>query len=162
MDRIFHIHAKFYEMLENETEYSIPYDEVIPVLKEGGYQGYFSSEYEGNRHIQDVFEVDSVEQVRRQQKMFKKLLNEKMSKRNPIPQSLLNIHQLDLQKTKKRIMFEKYMIVEKDTKNIVEDGKVTGFRVGARVPYYRGLGISMIEDIQLSVDGKPFLRMNLR
>ncbi|MBS1596890.1 MAG: TIM barrel protein [Bacteroidetes bacterium] len=76
MDRIFHIHAKFYEMLEDETEYSIPYEEVIEVLKLGGYNGYLSSEYEGNRHIQDVYEVDSVEQVRRQQAMFKKLLGE--------------------------------------------------------------------------------------
>ncbi|MBS1596891.1 MAG: hypothetical protein JST75_01605 [Bacteroidetes bacterium] len=50
-------------------------------------------------------------------------------------------------------MFEKYIIVEKETKNIFTDGKPTGFQVGARVPYYRGLGISMIEDIKLSVDG---------
>ena len=74
MDRIFHIHAKFYEMVDDNTEYSIPYAEVIEVLKEGGYNGYLSSEYEGNRHIHDVFEVDSVEQVRRQQSMFEKLL----------------------------------------------------------------------------------------
>jgi sugar phosphate isomerase/epimerase len=76
MNRIFHIHAKFYEMVDEETEYSIPYEEVIAVLNEGGYDGYLSSEYEGNRHIQDVFEVDSIEQVRRQQQMFKKLLRE--------------------------------------------------------------------------------------
>jgi sugar phosphate isomerase/epimerase len=76
VDRIFHIHAKFYEMLDDGTEYSIPYEDVIPVLIEGGYQGYLSSEYEGNRHIQDAFEVDSVEQVRRQQEMFKRLLGE--------------------------------------------------------------------------------------
>jgi sugar phosphate isomerase/epimerase len=74
MNRIFHIHGKFYEMLDDETEYSIPYKEVIAVLKEGGFNGYISSEYEGNRHIQDAFEVDSVEQVRRQQAMFKKIL----------------------------------------------------------------------------------------
>ena len=74
MPRIFHIHAKFYEMLEDYTEYSIAYDEVIPVLIEGGYSGYLSSEYEGNRHIQDVQEVDSVEQVRREQEMFRRLL----------------------------------------------------------------------------------------
>ncbi len=73
---IFHVHAKFYEMLDNYTEYSIPYDEVVAVLIEGGYRGYLSSEYEGNRHIQDAFEVDSVEQVRRQQVMFKRLLGE--------------------------------------------------------------------------------------
>ncbi len=76
MPRIFHIHAKFYEMLDDYTEYSIPYEEVIPVLIEGGYDGYLSSEYEGNRHIQDVFEVNSYEQVRRQQEMFKRLLGE--------------------------------------------------------------------------------------
>jgi sugar phosphate isomerase/epimerase len=76
MPRIFHIHAKFYEMLDNGTEYSIPYEDIVPVLIEGGYQGYLSSEYEGNRHIQDAFEVDSYEQVRRQQEMFKRLLGE--------------------------------------------------------------------------------------
>jgi sugar phosphate isomerase/epimerase len=75
-DCIFHIHAKFYEMLPDYTEYSIPYEEIIPVLVEAGYSGYLSSEYEGNRHIQDVHEVDSVEQVRREQEMFKRLLGE--------------------------------------------------------------------------------------
>lgn len=76
MDRIGHIQAKFYEMTEDEVEYSIPYDEVIPVLIEGGYDGYLSSEYEGNRHIQDAHPVDSVEQVRRQHAMFARLLGE--------------------------------------------------------------------------------------
>lgn len=76
MPRIIHIHGKFNEMLEDYTEYSIPYHEVIAVLIEGGYTGYLSSEYEGNRHIQDAFAVDSVEQVRRQQEMFKHLLGE--------------------------------------------------------------------------------------
>jgi hypothetical protein len=74
--RIFHIHAKFYEMLDDYTEYSIPYEQIIPVLIKGGYDGYLSSEYEGNRHIQDIYDVDSVEQVSRQQEMFKRLLGE--------------------------------------------------------------------------------------
>jgi len=74
MPRIFHIHAKFYEMVDEETEYSIPYADIIAMLKKGGYNGYMCSEYEGNRHIQDAFEVDSVEQVRRQQKMLAKLI----------------------------------------------------------------------------------------
>lgn len=76
MPYLFHIHAKFYEMLPTYREYSIPYEDVVPVLIEGGFDGYLSSEYEGNRHIQDAFEVDSVEQVRRQQVMFKELLGE--------------------------------------------------------------------------------------
>jgi sugar phosphate isomerase/epimerase len=76
MPLIGHIQAKFYEMTEDEVEYSIPYDEIVPVLVEGGFDGYLSSEYEGNRHIQDAFPVDSVEQVRRQHAMFARLLGE--------------------------------------------------------------------------------------
>lgn len=77
MPYIHHIHAKFWEMTDDGVEYSIPYDEAVGVLQEGGYEGYLSSEYEGNRHIQDAFEVDSVEQVRRQHQMFVRLLGER-------------------------------------------------------------------------------------
>lgn len=63
-------------MQDDYTEYSIPYEQIIPLLIEGGYDGYLSSEYEGNRHIQDAFPMDSVEQVRRQHVMFKRLLGE--------------------------------------------------------------------------------------
>jgi hypothetical protein len=73
---IHHVQAKFYEMPDDEAEYSIPYEEIVPVLVKGGYDGYLSSEYEGNRHIQDAFPVDSVEQVRRQQRMLARLLGE--------------------------------------------------------------------------------------
>jgi sugar phosphate isomerase/epimerase len=76
MPWIFHIHAKFYEIDDSGREPSIPYDEIIPVLIEGGYTGHLSSEYEGQRHIEDAFEVDGREQVRRQQEMFKRLLGE--------------------------------------------------------------------------------------
>lgn len=71
--RIVHVHGKFYEMLDNYTEFSIPYDKIVSVLQKGGYDGYIASEYEGNRHIQDVHEVDSVEQVRRHQVMLANL-----------------------------------------------------------------------------------------
>jgi hypothetical protein len=76
MPLIGHIQAKFYEMTDEGVEYSIPYDEIVPVLVEGGFDGYLSSEYEGNRHIQDALPVDSVEQVRRQHAMFARLLGE--------------------------------------------------------------------------------------
>ncbi|WP_027931174.1 sugar phosphate isomerase/epimerase family protein [Amycolatopsis thermoflava] len=71
-----HVQAKFYEMTDEGYEYSIPYDEIVPVLACGGFTGYLSSEYEGNRHIQDAHPVDSVEQVRRQQEMLARLLGE--------------------------------------------------------------------------------------
>ena len=77
MALIGHIQAKFYEMTDDGVEYSIPYDEIVPVLIEGGFDGYLSSEYEGNRHIQDAYPVDSVEQVRRQHSLFARLLGEK-------------------------------------------------------------------------------------
>jgi hypothetical protein len=51
-------------------------------------------------------------------------------------------------------MFEKYMILENDVQNIVENGKITGFQFGARLPYYRGLGLSMVEDIGVKIDGQ--------
>jgi sugar phosphate isomerase/epimerase len=76
MPYVFHIHAKFYEMTEDFQEWSIPYAQIIPVLMAGGFNGYLSSEYEGQRMIDDAFEVDSVEQVRRQHVMFKRLLHE--------------------------------------------------------------------------------------
>jgi sugar phosphate isomerase/epimerase len=69
-----HVHAKFYEMTDDKDEYSIPYGEIISVLKQGGYEGYLCSEYEGNRHIQDAFTVDSIEQVRRHQAMLAQLI----------------------------------------------------------------------------------------
>ncbi|MCU7549750.1 DUF6379 domain-containing protein [Chitinophagaceae bacterium LB-8] len=50
-------------------------------------------------------------------------------------------------------MFEKYMIVEKDVENIVENGKITGFKFGARLPYYRGIALSLLEDIGVNIDG---------
>ncbi|MFD1949782.1 sugar phosphate isomerase/epimerase family protein [Sphingomonas arantia] len=75
MHRIHHIHGKFYQMDENLVEPCIPYDEIVRVLKQGNYDGYICSEYEGNRWIEDAQEVDSVEQVRRQQAMLTQLID---------------------------------------------------------------------------------------
>lgn len=71
-----HIQAKFYEMTEDAHDPSHAYDEVIPELVAGGWEGYLSSEYEGNRWIQDVQPVDSCEQVRRQHVMFERLITQ--------------------------------------------------------------------------------------
>lgn len=73
---IHHVHTKFYEIEDDGLDHSIPYEEIIPLLRESGFQGYLSSEYEGQRHIQDAFEVDEVEQVRRQQVLLARLLGE--------------------------------------------------------------------------------------
>ena len=75
-DYIFHIHGKFYDMTMDYQDECLDYVNVVKVLKEIGYEGYISSEYEGNRTIQDAFEVDSVGQVKRQHVMLKKLIGE--------------------------------------------------------------------------------------
>jgi len=53
-----HIHAKFYEMTEDYEEYSVPYDQIVKVLIEGGYDGYLASEWEGQRTTQDVLNAE--------------------------------------------------------------------------------------------------------
>ena len=79
MDKIIHIHGKVYEMDENCVETSIDYESVLPVLIKGGYNGYISTEYEGQRFFHDQqmgdAEVDEVEQVRRHQMLLKKLID---------------------------------------------------------------------------------------
>ncbi|WP_432493278.1 C-glycoside deglycosidase beta subunit domain-containing protein [Kineococcus auxinigenes] len=50
-------------------------------------------------------------------------------------------------------MFEKYVIVRDTLRNVVEGGRTTGYEVGVRMPYYRGLGLSMVEDVSVTVDG---------
>jgi len=75
-DYIFHVHAKFYNMLEDCTDECMDYEAVVPVLQEIGYNGWLSSEYEGNRTIQNAYPVDSVEQVSRQHRMFRRMLGE--------------------------------------------------------------------------------------
>ncbi|MDO7834151.1 TIM barrel protein [Sphingobium sp. HBC34] len=69
-----HIQAKFYEMDADCTDPTHAYEEVINELVAGGWEGYLSSEYEGNRWVQDVQPVDSREQVRRQHIMFEQLI----------------------------------------------------------------------------------------
>lgn len=52
-----------------------------------------------------------------------------------------------------------------DNKMIVEDSLESsdkGFAFYGRLPYYRGLGLSMIEDIAITVDGEAVPRADVR
>lgn len=59
-------------------------------------------------------------------------------------------------------MMDNKMIVEGSLANYVEDGVVKGVQVKGRLPYYRGLGLSMVEDIALEIDGEPVAREHIR
>ena len=82
MHIILSIHGKFYEMVEDPQnpghyyEPSIPYDEIMKYLIQGGYDGYINSEFEGQGHTNDLPDeqmFDEREQVRRQHQMLVEL-----------------------------------------------------------------------------------------
>lgn len=68
LDHVVHVHAKFWEMDEDATDPHIPWPRIIKVLRESGWSGYLSSEYEGERRIGLASEL-----LRRQQLMLRRL-----------------------------------------------------------------------------------------
>jgi len=76
MPYIKHFHGKIYEMTNEGVEYSIPFDELVKYLDSKGYDGYISTEYEGNRFTLPGEEIKEVEQVTAHQKMLKKYIDE--------------------------------------------------------------------------------------
>ena len=54
-------------------------------------------------------------------------------------------------------MFEKYLIVD-DSFRRTE----SGFAFDAKLGYYRGLGLSMVEDLAVTIDGQPVPRAAIR
>ncbi len=71
-----HFHFKLYEMTDEGEEYSIDYREILEYLYKHGYDGYVSTEYEGNRWVLPGCEIPEKEQIAKHQKMLKKLLKE--------------------------------------------------------------------------------------
>lgn len=59
-------------------------------------------------------------------------------------------------------MMDNKMICVDGFENVVERGETTGFAFLGRLPYYRGLGLSMIEDIAVTVDGEAAAREDVR
>ena len=61
-----HFHGKFHYMHEDNTEASIPYERILPVIQDSDFEGYIVSEYENN--------YNEVEMTRRHILMEKALL----------------------------------------------------------------------------------------
>jgi hypothetical protein len=55
-------------------------------------------------------------------------------------------------------MFDRYIIVEDSLRNVGAEG----FAFEIRMPYYRGLGLSMVEDVSVTVDGSRSPREAIR
>ena len=59
-------------------------------------------------------------------------------------------------------MFDKYLIVEGSLRNSGPADAPTGFAFDAKLGYYRGIGLSMIEALDVTVDGEPVPREAVR
>ena len=70
MLQILHVHAKFYDIDESGQEPAIDYPEVTRVFVEGGYRGYWSSEWEGHAFA-EIGEVDPLVLVRKQHDLIR-------------------------------------------------------------------------------------------
>ncbi len=58
-------------------------------------------------------------------------------------------------------MYEKYMVLKEDIQSVVVNGVGTGFTVKLRIPYYRGVCLSLVEDIQVKFNGRLFPKESL-
>jgi hypothetical protein len=53
-------------------------------------------------------------------------------------------------------MLDQHVIQMRGFKNVVQDGRTTGFQVRVRSPYYRGIWASLLEGATVTVDGETF------
>lgn len=49
-------------------------------------------------------------------------------------------------------MFEKYLVHPKGFKNVHKSNETTGYELQLRIPYYRGIPMSCVEEIKLTID----------
>jgi sugar phosphate isomerase/epimerase len=73
MPRVIHVHAKFYELEVDGSDRSVPHAQLVSVLRQGGYDGFVSSEWEAHAWA-DLEDADGFEMVRRHQELYRKLL----------------------------------------------------------------------------------------
>ena len=53
-------------------------------------------------------------------------------------------------------MFDRFIIHDKGFRNLYEKGEKIGFVINARINYYRGIPLSMLEDVKVIVDKEVF------
>lgn len=58
-------------------------------------------------------------------------------------------------------MFENHIVQKKGFRNVRKGGKLTGYEVQLRIPYYRGIPMSCVNQIKLTVDGEEVERKNM-
>jgi hypothetical protein len=71
MGQIVHVHAKFYDIDENGDEPAIDYPDLVREFVKAGWEGYWSSEWEGHAFL-DLDEADPVDLVRKQHDLIRR------------------------------------------------------------------------------------------
>lgn len=51
-------------------------------------------------------------------------------------------------------MYDKYLIVGEEFRNVEENGRITGYQFGLRLPYYRGVMLSLVGETEVYMDGE--------
>ncbi|RCX16058.1 hypothetical protein DFR58_11239 [Anaerobacterium chartisolvens] len=59
-------------------------------------------------------------------------------------------------------MYDKYMVLREDIQSVIENGVGTGFEVKLRIPYYRGVFLSLVEDVTVTFNSTVFTRDQLK
>jgi sugar phosphate isomerase/epimerase len=145
MPYIIHCHGKFYEMDDDNMETTIDYPGILNALKEGGYDGYISAEYEGSPINGDIFEP-----FRRYQKMLDKYLGKYPEDNYPEwpysrpvegGGSMFGVSQAAVPGT---------------LKNHYEGDECTGFELEVKNFYYRGVPLALFESAYVEIDGEVY------
>ena len=59
-------------------------------------------------------------------------------------------------------MFDNNVFIDGTCKNVVQDGKITGYELQTNITYYRSIPLSMIEYIRVAADGQEALAEDIR
>lgn len=68
-----YIHGKFYYLENGEHDDCIPFEKLLPRIRELGYEGYITAEYEGHHFSVDI---DTAEQLERFASIFRKYIKD--------------------------------------------------------------------------------------
>jgi len=71
IDRVFHVHGKFYEIDAAGNEPNIDYGSILPLFRAAGYKGWFSSEWEGTAFTLAA-EVDALDIVEKHHALMRR------------------------------------------------------------------------------------------
>jgi Xylose isomerase-like TIM barrel len=81
MPRIVHVHAKFYDIDDDGNEPAIDYPSLVHEFVNGGYAGFFSSEWEGHAFA-DLDEADPIDLIRKQHALIRRSIADALASRD--------------------------------------------------------------------------------